>query len=115
MMSATPVFPCSTSLYAITRANESNARESWSFSAPYEEVAGGAVSPQGDVWTWSAADLNSGLIVSYFVGDRSPGIVATLMLDAQARAGPDAQLVTERIRRVSAEDAEAHFLQSRNP
>ena len=48
--------------------------EIWSFSyAKKKNVSAAKSAPEGagDVWTWTAIDANSKLIVSWHVGDRS--------------------------------------------
>ena len=64
------------------KAERVQADEIWSFCyAKAKNVANAKAAPEGagDVWTWTALDADSKLMISYFVGDRSgesAGIVA---------------------------------------
>jgi IS1 family transposase len=49
----------------------------------------------GDVWTWTAIDADTKLIVSYFVGDRSGQSAMVLMDDLRARITNRVQLTTD--------------------
>src|SRR5438128_1606922 len=49
----------------------------------------------GDVWTWTALDADTKLILSYFVGDRSGQSAIALMDDLQARLSNRVQLTTD--------------------
>src|SRR5271156_3248426 len=56
------------------RASRVQCDEIWSFCyAKEKNVATAKAAPNGagDVWTWTALDADSKLMVSYFVGDRS--------------------------------------------
>lgn len=62
--------------------------EIWSFChAKQKNVPTAKAAPEGagDVWTWTAIDADSKLIVSYFVGDRSGDSGINLMDDLRAR------------------------------
>ncbi len=48
----------------------------------------------GDVWTWTALDADSKLIVSYFVGDRSSESAMILADDMRARIGSERVQIT---------------------
>ena len=57
--------------------------EIWSFCHPKEQnVLAAKAVPEGagDVWTWTAIDADTKLIVSYFVGDRG-GESAMILMD----------------------------------
>jgi IS1 family transposase len=49
----------------------------------------------GDVWTWTAIDRDTKVIVSYFLGLRSPQDAAAFMLDLSARITNLTQLTTD--------------------
>lgn len=68
--------------------------EIWSFCyAKARNVAGAKAAPEGagDVWTWTALDADTKLMVSYFVGDR--GAESALILTDDLRD----RLATERV------------------
>lgn len=72
--------------------------EIWSFChAKQKNVAAAKAAPEGagDVWTWTAIDAESKLIVSYFVGDRSGDSAINLMDDLRARLANRVQLTTD--------------------
>jgi IS1 family transposase len=72
--------------------------EVWSFvAAKQKNVAGmkNRVDNAGDIWTWTALDADSKLIVSYFVGDRSGQSAIALMDDLRARLANRVQLTTD--------------------
>jgi IS1 family transposase len=49
----------------------------------------------GDVWTWTAIDADTKLIISYLVGPRQPGSAFALMGDLAARISGHPQLTTD--------------------
>ncbi|KXK05382.1 MAG: IS1 transposase [Nitrospira sp. OLB3] len=49
----------------------------------------------GDVWTWTAIDADSKLIVSYLVGDRSAGYARKFIDDLASRLANRVQLTTD--------------------
>lgn len=72
--------------------------EIWSFChAKQKNVADAKAAPEGagDVWTWTAIDADSKLIVSYYVGDRSGESAMALMDDLQGRLANRVQLTTD--------------------
>ena len=72
--------------------------EIWSFChAKQKNVADAKAAPEGagDVWTWTAIDAESKLIVSYFVGDRSGDSAINLMDDLRGRLANRVQLTTD--------------------
>ncbi len=72
--------------------------EIWSFVYSKEknvETAKAAPQGSGDVWTWTALDADSKLIVSYFVGDRSGQSALVLMDDLRPRLENRVQLTTD--------------------
>ena len=72
--------------------------EIWSFCHPKEQnVLAAKAVPEGagDVWTWTAIDADTKLIVSYFVGDRGGESAMILMDDLRARLANRVQLTTD--------------------
>jgi IS1 family transposase len=49
----------------------------------------------GDVWTWTALDADSKLIVSWLVGDRDAGYASEFMNDVASRLATRVQLTTD--------------------
>jgi IS1 family transposase len=74
------------------------ADEIWSFSyAKQKNVKFAKAAPEGagDVWTWTAIDADSKLIVSWHVGDRSQHTGIAFMGDLKARLANRVQLTTD--------------------
>jgi len=75
------------------------ADEIWSFCyAKAKNVAAAQAAPEGagDVWTWTALDADTKLMVSYFVGDRSTESALILADDMRQRITSDRiQLTTD--------------------
>ncbi len=72
--------------------------EIWSFSyAKNKNVKFAKNAPEsaGDVWTWTAIDADSKLIVSWHVGDRSQHTGISFMGDLKARLANRVQLTTD--------------------
>ena len=72
--------------------------EIWSFSyAKAKNVHGAKAAPDGagDVWTWTAIDADSKLIVSWHVGDRTQHTGIAFMGDLRARLANKVQLTTD--------------------
>ncbi len=72
--------------------------EIWSFCYAKEKnvkTAKAAPEGAGDVWTWTAIDAETKLIVSYFVGDRSGQSAMVLMDDLRSRLANRVQLTTD--------------------
>ena len=72
--------------------------EIWSFChAKAKNVATAKAAPEGagDVWTWTAIEADTKLIVSYFVGDRSGQSALALMDDLRARITNKVQITTD--------------------
>ena len=84
--------------------------EIWSFvgakmkNANEEQVAAG----WGDVWTWTAIDADTKLIVSYLVGQRGPAWAKFFMEDIASRVASRIQLTTDGLR-LYAEAVEGAF------
>jgi IS1 family transposase len=49
----------------------------------------------GDIWTWTAIDADSKLIISYTLGDRNGGTAMTFMQDVASRINNRIQLTTD--------------------
>jgi IS1 family transposase len=72
--------------------------EIWSFcyaKAKNVEKAKAAPDQAGDVWTWTAIDADSKLMISYFVGDRSAESARVLLYDLAGRVTDRIQLTTD--------------------
>lgn len=72
--------------------------EIWAFNYCKERtVATAKAAPEdaGDIWTWTAIDADSKLIVSYLVGDRSGEAAIELMDDLRSRLTNRVQLSTD--------------------
>jgi IS1 family transposase len=72
--------------------------EIWSFChAKQKNVSTAKAAPEGagDVWTWTAIDADTKLIVSYFVGDRSGDSAIELMDDLRDRIANRVQITTD--------------------
>jgi IS1 family transposase len=72
--------------------------EIWSFcyaKQRHVETAKDAPGDAGDVWTWTAIDADSKLILSYFVGDRGRDSARAFMHDLRMRVKGAPQLTTD--------------------
>jgi IS1 family transposase len=72
--------------------------EIWAFNyckARTVPLAKSAPADAGDIWTWTAIDADSKLIVSYLVGDRSGESAIELMDDLRSRLVNRVQLTTD--------------------
>lgn len=70
--------------------------EIWSFCyAKQKNVTQEMPDGSGDVWTWTALDADSKLIVSWFVGDREAGSAYEFMSDVADRLANRVQLTTD--------------------
>ena len=72
--------------------------EIWSFCYSKEKnVSASKAAPEfsGDVWTWTALDSDSKLIVSYVIGDRSTATALEFMDDLKARLAERVQLTSD--------------------
>ena len=72
--------------------------EIWSFCyAKKKNVATAKAAPEfaGDVWTWTALDADSKLIVSYLVGGRDSEYALEFMDDVKSRLANRVQLTTD--------------------
>ncbi len=72
--------------------------EIWSFNyAKQKNVATAKAAPEdaGDLWTWTALDADSKLIVSYLIGGRDAGYAHEFMQDVADRLADRVQLTTD--------------------
>lgn len=70
--------------------------ENWSFCySKQKNVSQEMPEGAGDVWTWTALDADSKLIVSWFVGDREAGSAYEFMNDVANRLQNRVQLTTD--------------------
>jgi IS1 family transposase len=79
-------------------ANRIQCDEIWSFCyAKDRTVRTGKELPEGvgDVWTWTAIDADTKLILSYFVGDRSRRSACAFMSDLHGRVTGRPQITTD--------------------
>jgi IS1 family transposase len=80
------------------KASRIQCDEIWSFAyAKQKNVATAKAAPAGagDVWTWTAIDADTKLIVSYLVSDRSGEAAMDLMDDLRQRLANRVQLTTD--------------------
>ncbi len=80
------------------KASRVQCDEIWSFChAKQKNVATAKAAPEGagDVWTWTALDADTKLIVSFYVGDRSGESAMVLMDDLRTRLANRVQLTTD--------------------
>jgi len=70
--------------------------EIWSFiGSKQKNVPEAKVGEWGDMWTWTAIDPDSKLMVSYLVGPRSPRTAFAFMGDVASRLAGHVQLTTD--------------------
>lgn len=72
--------------------------EIWSFCyAKQKNVAAAKSAPEGagDVWTWTAIDADTKLVISYLVGGRDAEYATEFMLDLKDRLSNPVQLTTD--------------------
>lgn len=80
------------------KAERIQADEVWSFCyAKQKNVAKAKAAPEeaGDVWTWTALDADSKMIVSYLVGGRDADYASAFMNDLASRLANRVQLTTD--------------------
>ena len=80
------------------RSKRIQADEIWSFCyAKEKNVATAKAAPEeaGDVWTWTALDADTKLIVSYLIGGRDAGYANEFMQDVAGRLANRVQLTTD--------------------
>jgi len=79
-------------------ASHVQADEIWAFCyAKERNVKGAKAAPAdaGDIWTWTALDRDSKMILSYTVGDRSQGTAREFMFDLASRVAGRIHLTTD--------------------
>lgn len=75
------------------------ADEIWSFCyAKQKNVPAGMEGEAGDIWTWTAIDADSKLIISWLVGDRSMESAVLFLGDLKERVADRIQLTTDSMR-----------------
>ena len=80
------------------KATHVEADEIWAFNYCKQRsvpLAKSAPPDAGDIWTWTAIDADSKLIISYLVGDRSGEAAIELMDDLRSRLVNRVQLTTD--------------------
>lgn len=80
------------------RASRIQCDEIWAFTyAKAKNVATAKAAPEGagDVWTWTAIDSDSKLMVSWLVGDRDAGTAHEFISDMKDRLANRVQLTTD--------------------
>jgi len=80
------------------KANHVQCDEIWSFCYAKEKnvkAAKAAPDGAGDVWTWTAIERDSKMILAYEVGDRSAQTAIEFMDDLRARLATRVQLTTD--------------------
>jgi hypothetical protein len=74
------------------------ADEVWAFYyAKARNIPDAKAAPEdaGDIWTWTAMDRDTKLMISYTVGDRSQGTAREFMFDLASRVAGRIQLTTD--------------------
>jgi IS1 family transposase len=80
------------------RSNQIQCDEIWSFCyAKQKNVRAAKAAPleAGDVWTWTAIDAETKLILSYFVGERDTDAATAFMVDLRLRVKGRPQISTD--------------------
>lgn len=80
------------------KASRIQCDEIWSFNyAKQRNVADAKAAPEGagDVWTWTAIDADTKLIVSYYVGGRNADYAIEFMHDVKDRLANRVQLTSD--------------------
>jgi len=78
------------------RSERIQADEIWSFCyAKEKNVTQEMKEGSGDVWTWTALDADTKLMVSWFVGDRDADAACSFMYDVRDRLANRVQLTTD--------------------
>ncbi len=80
------------------KASRVQCDEIWSFCYSKQknvQTAKAAPEGAGDVWTWTALDADSKLMVAYFVGDRTRESAMHLLQDLEHRLSNRVQLTTD--------------------
>jgi IS1 family transposase len=78
------------------RAKRIQVDEIWSFvGAKQKNVPEAMKDEWGDIWTWTALDPDTKLMISYAVGPRSPRMAFDIMIDLAGRLEGHVQLTTD--------------------
>ncbi len=78
------------------KSSKIQADEIWSFVySKQKNVPDGMENEAGDIWTWTAIDADSKIIVSWFVGDRTAVSANLFMKDVASRLANRVQLTTD--------------------
>lgn len=78
------------------KSTKLQADEIWSFVySKQKNVPDGMENFAGDIWTWTAIDADSKLIVSWFIGDRTALSANLFMKDVASRLSNRVQLTTD--------------------
>src|SRR5688572_25642073 len=73
--------------------------EIWAFvGAKQKNVPLEKLDEWGDIWTWTALDADSKLIVTYRVGPRTPSMAYDVIADLASRVTDQIQLTTDGLR-----------------
>ena len=70
----------------------------WGIQASHveaDEIWARCGGPAGDVWTWTALDRDSKLLISWLVGDRDAAAAKLFMSDLQSRLATRVQITTD--------------------
>ena len=78
------------------RVRRVQADEIWSFvGAKMKNTSEGKVKQGGDIWTWTALDADTKLVISYALGQRGAETAHMFMLDVASRIKTRIQLTTD--------------------
>jgi IS1 family transposase len=69
--------------------------EIWSFAGAKQKQVDGGAKGAGDVWTWTAMDADSKLMICWLVGQRSAWFARTFIADLAGRLANRVQLSTD--------------------
>jgi IS1 family transposase len=69
--------------------------EIWSFVGCKEKAKEKGAEGEGDVWTWTALDADTKMIISWLVGDRDAETATVFMKDVRDRIANRVQLTTD--------------------
>jgi IS1 family transposase len=69
--------------------------EIWSFVGGKEKAKEKGADVDGDVWTWTALDADTKMIISWLVGDRDADTATVFMKDVRDRIEKHVQLTTD--------------------
>ena len=72
--------------------------EIWAFAYAKQQnapTARGVIDSAGDIWTWTAMDRDTKLLITWLVGDRGTGSARVFMEDLESRLDSHVQLSTD--------------------